>query len=165
MTTSTSLPSVNVNKNLREACQNSDEPTVKQLLKDGADSNSKDSVRNHVNERKISNILVYIHVQDGFTALHYAASVGSLGCCRTLLNSNCDINSKSEVRLDYFEADSGIIHDFLFTHSQNNCTPLYMASQSGYTKTVNELISKGAQVDVPTLVSEITVMWFMQFCQ
>jgi ankyrin repeat protein len=100
--------STTLGDDLRDACQNSDEAAVKQLLKDGVDVNSTD--------------------KDGYTALHYAASGGSVGCCRLLLTQGADINVRSV----------------------NGCTPLYMAAQSGYTKTVNELIAKSAQVDTPT---------------
>ncbi|XP_065918988.1 ankyrin repeat domain-containing protein 29-like [Dysidea avara] len=66
--------------------------------------------------------------EDGFNALHYATSAGHLICCRLILSNDNDINAQSN----------------------NGCTALYVAAQSGYTKTVNELISKGAQLDIPT---------------
>lgn len=47
-------------------------------------------------------------------------------------------------------------HSIIIT-TQNGCTALYVAAQSGYTKTVNELISKGAHLDIPTRVSSVGI--------
>ena len=47
------------------------------------------------------------------------------------------------------------VYDSMIITTQNGCTALYVAAQSGYTKTVNELISKGAHLDIPTRVSNI----------
>ena len=63
---------------------------------------------------------VDIHSTDpeGFTALHYAASSNNIHCLKLLIGNGAKINSASK----------------------NGCTSLYVASQSGYIDTVNELI-------------------------
>ena len=48
-----------------------------------------------------------------------------------------------------------VIIILIIMRTQNGCTALYVAAQSGYTKTVNELISKGAHLDIPTRVSDV----------
>ena len=65
---------------------------------------------------------VDIHSTDaeGFTALHYAASSNNIQCLKLLIGKGAKINCTSK----------------------NGCTPLYVASQSGYIDTVNELIGE-----------------------
>ena len=65
---------------------------------------------------------VDIHSTDteGFTALHYAASSNNIQCVKLLIGKGAKINYTSK----------------------NGCTPLYVASQSGYFDTVNELIGE-----------------------
>ena len=57
---------------------------------------------------------------EGFTALHYAAASDNKECVELLISKGAKVNCVSN----------------------NGCTPLYVASQSGYIDTVTELLSE-----------------------
>ena len=75
--------------------------------------------------------------RNGFTALHFAASVGNLPVVEFLIEQGADVNALPEIR-----------------GCGENCppiTPLYMAFQKGHTRVVEFLESRGAdRIDAKT---------------
>jgi len=62
---------------------------------------------------------------NGWTALHHAANIGDLSCCKLLVKSGAEVNCMSNKRR----------------------TPLHFAAQGGFVEVFRYLIKNGAKID------------------
>jgi len=100
--------------------------------------------------------------EEGFTALHYAASYGYLEIAELLLAKNANVNAQTGKGLTplHYAASRGHkeMLDLLLSQGAKvdardgvGCTPLYDAATSGHIEQVRELLTAKADVNAATL--------------
>uniref|UniRef100_A0A3Q3AWA1 Uncharacterized protein n=1 Tax=Kryptolebias marmoratus TaxID=37003 RepID=A0A3Q3AWA1_KRYMA len=89
---------------------------------------------------------------NGYTPLHISAREGQVETASVLLEAGASPHTMAKNQMDIatvllqYSADTNIL-------TKQGVTPLHLASQEGHTDMAALLISKGAQINVPTKVT------------